>query len=838
MKISINYLKQYLDFELPEINELASIIGSRLGALEEMPLNLSDIYKSVIIVKVVDCEPIEGTDHLNLCLIDDGRKASNVERNEQGLVQVVCGAPNVKSAIMAAWLPPGTVLPASYNHDPLTLEARIIRGQKSNGMLASPKELSLSEDHDGILIIDSKASPGDSFMELYELNDYVIDIENKMFTHRPDCFGLLGVAREVSGILSQPFKSPGYYLEHPKIDNSNQTITVNNEIPSKVPRFSIFLIDNIEIQPSPLFIQSYLSRMGIRPINNIVDLTNLVMIETGQPLHAYDYNKLKLLSGDELSFTVRLPKPEETLTLLNGKKIIPTPESIGIAVKDTLVGLGGVMGGQNSEVDDQTTSIVLEAACFDMYDIRRTSMELGIFSESVTRFTKGQSPLQTVRVLSYALNKIKELLPNSQVASGITDDIHLPEDVISRDSIHPSIKVSEHFINSRLGTSLSTQQIAELLQNVECKVEVNSDNITVTAPFWRTDLEIREDIVEEVGRLYGYDNIKPINLTRIISATPENKNLAVKAELRMLLSEGGANELLTYSLVSKRLLESADQSTDKAFEIANAISPELMYYRLSILPSLLEKVFANIKAGYDDFALFEIGSYHKNDLFNKNDPDLPEEYSSLALAYSSRHSKSSAAYFKAKYFLTYLLEKMYIQGPSFTQLNRVDKLEPSLIELAKPFEVSRSAVVSLSDNQWGIVGEFKDSVLSKLKLPKYSAGFEVKTDLFLTKPRQIYRQLSKYPSVKQDITLNIPEGTSFADLFAFLRQTLTDLAPKHSIHILTPVGIYRPKETDTKNYTFHLDIADYDRTFQDQEINDLLDRLADQAKDKFKAKRI
>ncbi len=227
---------------------------------------------------------------------------------------------------MAAWLPPGAIVPSTYFKDQFKLEARQLRGQTSNGMLASSKELNLSEDHEGLLVVDPSTNPGDSFLKVYQLDDYLIDIENKMFTHRPDCFGQLGVAREVAGILGHRFKSPEWYLNAPSIETSNEfKISVQNEIPSKVPRFSVVVIDNIEIKPSPMAVQSYLSRLGVRPINNIVDLTNIVMLETGQPLHAYDYDKLKsLANGGEVVISTRLPRPSEAIMLLNGKEVKPT----------------------------------------------------------------------------------------------------------------------------------------------------------------------------------------------------------------------------------------------------------------------------------------------------------------------------------------------------------------------------------------------------------------------------------------------------------------------------------------------------------------------------------
>ncbi len=841
MKISLNYLKQFLDFELPAINKLVDIIGARLGALEDLPVNLSQVYKDVVIVKVITSTPMAGTDHLNHCFIDDGGQVEDVKRNDQGYISVVCGAPNVEAGISAAWLPPGSVVPVTYFGDRLVLETREIKGEISNGMLASPKELNLSDDHEGILIIDSKVNPGESLEKVYELDDYLIDIENKMFTHRPDCFGLLGVAREVSGILGRQFNSPDWYLNPSELEEHQQVeLKINNEIPELVPRFSLAVVGNVKIEPSPILIQSYLTRMGIRPINNIVDLTNMVMLETGQPLHAYDYNKLKQLGGEQLTIVVRKPKANEGLRLLSGKEVKPSSETIGIGLNDQLIGLGGVMGGQSTEVDETTTAIVIEAANFNMYSIRRTSMELGVFSEAVTRFIKGQSPLQTLRVLTYAVTRLKELLPDSQVISNIVDDVHLSKELLANDTVHQSVTVSSSFINSRLGTTLSAEEIAGLLTNVEFKVELDGDELIVTTPFWRTDIEIREDVVEEVGRLYGYENIELKFLNRPAIATKVNKDLETKSELRDLLAAAGANELLTYSFVSKKLAEVANQSVDKAYMVVNSISPELNYYRLSVLPSLLNKVHMNIKAGYDRFAMYEIGTYHIEGIYKKEETDLPAEFSSLALVYVSNKPTTNAAYFKAKDYLDYLLDKLNVQDVSYMPLSKVKSLAANLVELAKPFDRNRSALVSIKDRPIGVVGEFDPNLTLRLKLPNHSAGLEVDSSIFNTSQRDSrYAQLSKYPSLKQDITLKIPNHFNYSDIFSCLIAQLDSLIAKSSTYTFTPVSIFRPKDDQSsKHYTFHLVITDHSRTFKDQEVNELLDQLAKAAQDQLNASRV
>ncbi|HEY1645105.1 MAG TPA: hypothetical protein VGF75_01830, partial [Candidatus Saccharimonadales bacterium] len=455
-------------------------------------------------------------------------------------------------------------------------------------------------------------------------------------------------------------------------------------------------------------------------------------------------------------------------------------------------------------------------------------------------FTKGQSPLQTLRVLSYTWSKLQELLPEAKAVSALVDDVRLPEQTLKRDSIYPPITISADFINSRLGTELSAQQIAGLLTNVECKVELSGDNLTISAPFWRTDIELREDIVEEVGRLYGYENIALLPLEKAVQAVEKNKQLQSNSEIRQVLSAGGANELLNYSFVSKRLIENATQSVDQAFEVTNSISPELQHYRLSLMPSLLAKVNMNIKAGFDRFALYEIGSYHQIDRFSAAEPDLPAEYSSLALVYASKQPTAGAAYFRSKAFLSFLLDELGVGSVSFEPLKAVAKLDDRFSELVKPFDPERSALVKTGDHQWGVVGELKSSVIKNLKLPKYVSGFEIDSNLLAESQRtSAYKKLSKYPPVKQDITLNVPDGSNFADLDSFLTSELKKLVPLASIYTLKPVSIFKPESSSSAtNYTFHLMITSQEKTLKAEEVNRLLEELAKLASDKFGASRV
>jgi phenylalanyl-tRNA synthetase beta chain len=827
------------------VDELVKTIGAQLAAVEETT-DFGKKFEEVVIVKVVSCEDHPNAERLHVCKVDDDGKVKDVERDDKGLVQIVCGAPNVHAGMLAAWLPPGSTVPVTLDKEPFVLEARAIRGVVSNGMLASQRELGLGDNHDGILEIDSDypgIAPGVMFADAYHIRgDIIIDMENKMFTHRPDCFGFVGLAREIEGIQHRPYKSPDWYRmdpEIPGVEGKELKLEVKNELPDLVPRFTAIALSGVKVGPSPVWLQVDLARVGLRSINNIVDYTNFFMLETGQPLHAYDYDKVKARSqGEQATILVRHPKPGEKVTLLNGKEIEPRGEAIMIATDKELIGVGGAMGGADTEVDEKTTNVIIECANFDMYSIRRTSMAHGLFTDAVTRFNKGQSPLQNLAALGKITNEIRKFA-GGKVASPLIDINHVPEEVVKRGNIYPPVTVSTKFINERLGWSLSAADMSKLLTNVEFQVEIKGDELTVTAPFWRTDIEIPEDIVEEIGRLNGYDKL-PLNLPKRDLAPPHrNAMLDLQSQVRGILAGAGANEVLTYSFVHGNLLEKAGQKPEHAFQLSNALSPDLQYYRMSLVPNLLSTVHPNIKAGYDQFVLFEMGRAHVK-IGEMDEEGLPAEQQRLAgVVAAADKTAIGSAYYDARRYVEFLADRLGIE------LTLLPMSENPEFPVTTPFDHTRSAVVKAAGKGpeaiLGIVGEFKPSVLRGFKLPKHSAGFELGLDHLLEhqNSRSRYQPLPRFPKVEQDICLKVPANTSYADVHDFVASHMDTNRPDKTHHALSPVDIYqREDDKDHKQITLRLSIASYERTLTDDEVNKLLDSVATAAKDKLHAERI
>jgi phenylalanyl-tRNA synthetase beta chain len=874
MKISLNWVKKYTDIDV-STEELVKLATERLGGIEGVT-DLSRYYEGIVVAKVVSCVKHPNADKLSLCKIDDGGAVKDVARDENGYVQVVCGAPNVREGILVAWIPPQAVVPASYGEKELfVLEARELRGELSNGMLASPAELGMSDDHDGILEIDPAEKttskrhsepveestqispqgrddgvikPGTPFKNLYDLDDAILEIENKMFTHRPDGFGHLGVAREIAGIQHKAFTSPQWYVK-PQLPEGESGVAITIEDAELCPRYMAVEFKDVTIAPSPIWLQSYLKRVGIKPINNVVDVTNYIMMLTAQPLHAFDYDKVALpMSSSDLTrgssnqldspiesendssveIIVRKPKAGEKILLLDGKEIEPHSEATLICNQNGPIALGGVIGGGNSEIDENTTHVVLECATFNMYNVRKTSMIHGIFTDAATRLTKGQPAEQLPSVLTKAIAMFEEIV-GASVVGGVADSYPLQK-------TNQAIEIEADFINKRLGSQFTDQEIITMLTNVEFKAHVASGPISVLPPFWRTDIEIKEDIVEEIGRMYGFNQL-PITLPqRSISPAQPDEMRELKSQMRNTLARAGANEILSYSFVHGNLLKKAGQDPEKAFALRNALSPDLQHYRLSLLPSLLEKVHPNIKAGNDEFVLFEIGKTHSKDAVDSA-TGLPIEDNFLEMVYVGSGAGQGAAYYQ---MLRYVDDLLVDLGIPYKLQKVTEKVG---VQYEQPFAADRSSRVHYKHAEQGglvgIVGELELAVLKAFKLPEHTAAavFTLDGAAFKKQHRNLnaYKPLSRYESSKQDITLQVSAEVSFADLQKLIEA---ELEQSEYDWTLSPLGVYQKEADETRNISFRITLSHQERTLITEEVTKLIEAISWKAHEVLGAQQI
>lgn len=814
MRVSLNQVKQFIDFELSSTDELVDRINRQLGGVEDV-IDLDARYAGATIVRVESCEKHPNADKLNVCQVNDGSGE---------FTQVVCGAPNVHAGMLAVWLKPGSIVPSSADDkEPFVLGARELRGVMSNGMLASPKELGLGDSHEGILEIDENektvagiaAQPGASFAAAFGLDDTIIEIENKMFTHRPDLFGQLGVAREIAGIQNGAFSSPGWYATAsadtlPMVSHT-LPLAVFNDAGQNAPRFVASVMKGITVAPSPIWLQAALVAMGGKPINNVVDMTNYVMLMTAQPTHAYDYDKIR---GAKIG--ARMAEAGETIRLLNDKTYELDPSDIVIADGEGPIGLAGIMGGGDSEVSADTSNIIIEVANFDMYTLRRSSMRHGVFTDALTRFNKGQSPYQNLVVLRRLMSLMSEI--TGAMPASETFDAGDRFDRGYDEKSHGEVgNITPSFINERLGSSLTSEDIARLLRNVEFDVGFDDDGIDYRAPFWRTDIAEGEDIVEEVGRLHGFDKLPKELPPRSAKPAARNARLELKQAIRQVLSRAGASELLTYSFVNEKLFTKSGQDPAHAYRLSNALSPDLQYYRLSLTPSLLDKVAMNHRAGHELFGLFELGKTHYKGEMDPDEPRVPNEDEQLAFVIAGTSEEEGTAYYAAK---RYLEQVAQLSGYDTMPLSAFSSDDEWGAQLTAPYDKDRSMVITKDGQIWGVVGEFTRQVHASFKLPKFAAGFELHLDAVRV-PSSEYRPLSRFPGTSRDISIKVSKDAAYADVERTVLGTLEDLDASFTTKV-TPIGVYQPSDADQKTITLRIELSNSERTLKDDEASEVI----------------
>ncbi len=838
MRISLNWIKKFVKIPVSD-EELVRLIGARLVEVEGV-IDETHKYDHIYIVRVESAEKIPGT-HLTKCMINVGAASfrelpevttedegaspvttgasdSSRERSRPTLVQVMCGAPNVREGMLAVWIAPGAVVPASVNETaPFVIGKRKMLGKyDSYGMLAGADELDLGDDHSGIVEIDPKmAAPGDLFADVFELNDLILDIENKSLTHRPDCFGIVGFAREVAGILGEMFEegafdalfqvktclpemsyagtpaepSPsetnlsgpsGIYISgraNLKIDHEkahSNALRISIQSPDICSRYSAITLEKHgELKKKYLtWEDTMICKAGMRPVEPIVDATNYLMLLTGQPLHAFDYDKfVKVGGGEKAEINVRLAKDGERLTLLDGKEVDLNTNDIVICSKDTPVALAGAMGGESTEIDKNTKKIIIESATFSLYHLRKTQMAHGIFSEAITRFTKGQPSYQTL----YVAGECAEMLSHGFKVAGVADKIKVPEEEIV-------VKITTNKINGLLGTEYADDLIIKTLENVGFEVKAKDSELAIKVPAWRTDIHIPEDIIEEIGRLLGYDNIKPV--LPLHGTADKNAMFEMKRKIRDTMSSFGANEILTYSFVSVRLLKKVGQEPKNSYRIINSISPELQYVRQSIMPSLLDKAYMNEKLPVEKMAIFEINKVYQR-AWGETEEKVPVEKMHLGIVIAERKNLGTA-YYKARKYVDGLLGVFGITA-------EYRKLKSDAAE-AKMLEKKRAAEIVVDGTVIGVIGELRNVVKHDFKLGDYTAGAELNLEL-------VQKYAGGTPTIEFGETKAIDETIETKKTYA---ETLKEAQKKYKNAKISPVSIYQARDSEIKKITFHI----------------------------------
>jgi phenylalanyl-tRNA synthetase beta chain len=595
MKFSYNWLCELVEgLALPpkDLDRLMTMKTAESEGVEAV----GGLLESACAARVLAVEPLGG--HNVRAEVDTGR---------YGLKTVVCGAPNCRPGIITAYVPVGR---------------KTIQGVESDGMLASGAELGINRDHSGIIEFD--AAPGEPIPGCRP--DYVIEVDNKSLTHRPDLWGHFGMAREVAAITGKRLKDP---VDASLLPSAPSPIKVCIEDLSLAPRYSALVIENIKVQPSPLWLQYRLESIGLNPINNVVDVTNYVMAELAQPMHAFDADKLR---GDTI-FT-RAAREGESITLLDGATYALTPADVVIADAAGPIALAGVMGGLESAISEFTTRVVLESATFDAPTIRKTSVRHKLRTDASMRFEKAQDPENTVRGLARAVELLALAAPGCRVVGGLADQRKAA-------SPPPPILLPMDWLTRKLGRAVAQDEVAAILRSLQFGVEeVSPGRLSVRVPSWRAtkDVSIKDDLVEEVGRMVGYDSIRPAPPLVPATVPPASPERLFHRNVRAMVSAQGFTEVYNYSFISEATAREFGLDPEAHLRVANPISEEQSLLRTSLIPGIRKNLALNSRH-MDSFRLFEIGRE-----IHPRAGELPDEIPHLAAAIFSRDNGEAALF--------------------------------------------------------------------------------------------------------------------------------------------------------------------------------------------------
>ncbi len=733
MLVSVNWLSQYIDLNDIDPKELAEKI-TRTG-IEVESVNILSDATNVVIGYVEDRVQHPNADKLSVCQVNVG--------GEDGVVQIVCGAKNVAKGQKIIVAKPGAVLPGNFK-----IKKSKLRGEESNGMCCSLKELGIEQKlvptayADGIFVCADDAPIGMDALEYLKFHDTVIELG--LTPNRMDCLSMYGVAYEVAAILSREVKFDEVTVTEVK-EAASDLIKVTSKT-QKAPMYLSRVVKNVEIKESPQWLQARLIAAGMRPKNNVVDITNYVMLEMGQPLHAFDYDTI---TSKEI--VVREAVAGETMKTLDGQDRELAEGDIIITDGQNPIAIAGVMGGESTEVTDTTTNVLLESAIFDRLSVRKTSTRLGLRSESSARFEKGIDPLRTELAINRAAQLLAELA-NGEVCTGIVSHNEL--------TIEPvSIEITAAKINSVLGTNMSNEEVADVWTRLNFTYDLNNDVFTVHVPSRRLDITIVEDLIEEAGRIYGYDNI-PTTLPATDIKGGYKPIQLVRNKAHQTLMACGLTQVITYSLTSPEKAEqflSLPASKKELVKLAMPMSEDRSCLRQSTIPQLLEVVRYNNARTMDNVAVYEIGKVYGQE----NGTYIEETKISGAVTGQIITNKWQAKVEKVDFYVA----KGYVDAV-LTEMGHLNvTYRPVIADEYKDFHPGRSAMVYVNDVLVGVVGQVHPELQRELDLNE-TYIFELSLDVLFTlaTSKPAYEMVPKHPGMTRDIALVVNREVLADDL--------------------------------------------------------------------------
>ena len=823
MKVPLSWLRQYVNVNIPadELTHRLTMAGVEVGEVEE-----TGGWSGVYVGHVTSVRQHPNADRLRLCTVTTG---SGPDGNAEQM-EVVCGAPNVAEGQKICFARIGAYLYNAHSQRHETLAAATIRCVESQGMICSELELGLGDDHTGIIVLPDDAPLGEPLSDY--LGDTILDLE--LTPNRLDCLSMLGVAHEVAALTGNTVTEPEIAYEETGAP-VGERVTISIADPDLCHRYTATVIDGVNIGSSPQWLQDRLTRAGLRPISNVVDVTNFVMLEYNQPLHAFDLGAVK-----DNTVIVRRARPGEKLTTLDGIERDLTDENLVIADSQDPIGLGGVIGGANSEIGPHTATVLLESANFNAANNRETATSLGLRTEATLRFEKGLRPELAPLGLRRATALIQEIAGGA-IAPGIIDVYPEPAPPLT-------VTLTMRRLRQSLGMDIEPSEAQKALESLgfTCTPSahpelVEGEALVVAIPWWRNDVNIEDDLVEEVVRIIGYDAVPTVMLSTPIPFHSPSRSIALREEVKDLLAAGGMQEVINYSVVSIEMLERiphlswksenpGNPDSDNAsspMRLANPMSATHEYLRPTLHAGLLANLADNQADGPGPFRLFEAGR-----VFLPRAGDLPEEVETIAAVIAGQRSEASwlagndaggMDFYDAKGMVEWLLERLGITA----------QWEPGEHPVYQP---GRCAVVNALSSSLppegegqggdvlGFVGEVHPAIRDRFGLDfTQVAGFELRLSALLAAlpdSERNFVSLPRFPAATCDLALIVPADVPAGRVTELiLRNRLVQRAELFDIYSGENLA------TGTKSLAFHLNFQAADRTLTSEEVTRSLDGL-------------
>jgi phenylalanyl-tRNA synthetase beta chain len=793
MRVPLSWLKEYVDINIDpkEFAEAITLSGSKVEGIEVQGEEIS----RVVVGKILTLEKHPDADRLQVAKIDIGSEA----------IQVVTGAWNIKEGDCIPVALHGSTLPGGKK-----ITKGKLRGIESNGMMCSMEELCVNKedypdaDEDGIFILAGNPVPGTDIKEILGLNEIIVEFE--ITSNRPDCLSILGIAREAAATFKRKLVKPVIKLKE-EADSAANYVSVQIKDPDLCPRYAARIVKDVKIEPSPKWMKNRLKAAGVRPINNIVDITNYVMLELGQPMHAFDLECL-----EENKIVVRRALDGETINTLDEQDRKLDSSMLVIADGKKPVGVAGVMGGANSEVTEKTKMILLESANFNGISVRLAAKKLGMRTEASSRFEKGLDIENVITAINRAAQLIEEL-GAGKVCKGVIDCY--PKKEATR-----AVKFRPDRINGLLGTSISVQEMKEIFKALEFKLDESVMEIIV--PSFRRDIEGEADLAEEVARFYGYNNIKATLLSGK-AATLGRKTFKQKVEdkIKNTLISCGLSEIYTYSFTSPKVLDkinaAADSKLRQAIVISNPLGEDYSIMRTTTIPDMLAVISRNYNRKVDEARLFELSYVYLPGKLPVT--DLPEEKSVLTLG-----MYGDLDFYDLKGTIEELISILGIGRHEFVP----EKSNPT-------FHPGRTAKLMINRKEAGILGQIHPEVAQRFECPEltYIGLLDVACLIENTVMAVEYKPLPKFPAVTRDVAIIVKDEVMVKQIEEIVKQRAGRILEAFKLF-----DIYKGKQVPEgmKSVAFSITFRDENKTLIDEEVNEVMDKILEGLKDELGAK--